>query len=61
MNEQNEFWAAGSTLIKVRKWAEICSEEHDREASVVAVLVRAIELATNRSVNMERMYDIRND
>ena len=61
MNEQNELFSAEQTLREAHFWANIYAEEHDREASVVAVLVRAIELATNRSVNMERMYDIRND
>jgi len=61
MNEQIETQAAEALLEKAYKFAGFYSEEHDREASVVAVLVRAIELATNRSVNMERMYDIRND
>jgi len=38
----------------------IYAAEHDLDAAVVAVLVRAIELATGRTVNMEKMYDIRN-
>jgi hypothetical protein len=61
MNEKNESFSAQLVLLKAFDCALIYSEEHDREASMVAVLVRAIELATGRSVNMEKMYDIRND
>lgn len=61
MNEHQESLAAGAALRKARKWALLFSEEHDLDASVVALLVRAIELATGRAVNMEKMYDIRND
>jgi hypothetical protein len=58
MNEQNESYSAQLVLSEALDCALIYSEAHDRKASVVAVLVRAIELATGRSVNMERMYDI---
>jgi hypothetical protein len=58
MNEQNELFSAHLVLSKAADCAQIYSEEYDREASVVAVLARAIELATGRKVNMERMYDI---
>jgi len=58
MNEKNELYSAQSVLNKAVDYAFVHAEEHDREASVVAVLVRAIELATGRKVNMERMYDI---
>lgn len=61
MNEENELYASGVVLSQARHWAKIYSEEHDRKASVVALLVRAIELATGRTVNMEKMYDIQND
>ena len=58
MNEKNELYCAQSVLNKASDYAFAHSEKHDREASVVAVLVRAIELATGRKVNMERMYDV---
>ena len=58
MNEKNELYAAQSVLNKAIDYAFVYAEEHDRKASVVAVLARAIELATNRSVNIEKMYDI---
>ena len=58
MNEQNELYSAQLVFSKAADCAQIYSEEYDREASVVAVLARAIELATGRKVNMERMHDI---
>ena len=58
MNEKNECYSAQLVLSKAIDCALIYSEEHDLDASVVAVLVRAIELATGRKVNMERMYDV---
>ena len=61
MKENKELYSAQSVLSKAIDYAFAYSEAHDREASVVAVLVRAIELSTGRKVNMERMYDIRND
>ena len=41
-------------------FASYYTAEHDLDAAAVALLVRAIELATGRTVNMETMYDIRN-
>ena len=60
MNEQIETEAAEVLLEKAYKFAGFYAEEDDLYASAIAVLVRAIELATGRTVNMETMYDIRN-
>ena len=59
MNEEIETEAADSLLLKAYKFAGFYTAEHDLDAAVVALLVRAIELATGRTVNMETMYDIR--
>ena len=61
MNEYEERCGAEFLFTRAEIWAKEFSEEHDRDASVVALLVRAIEVATGRTVNMETMYDIRND
>jgi len=60
MNEELETTSAEMLMGIALYNASIYAEEHDLDASVVAVLVRAIELATGRTVNMETMYDIRN-
>jgi len=59
MNEEIETEAATVLLKKAYKFAGFYTAEHDLDAAVVALLVRAIELATGRAVNMETMYDIR--
>jgi hypothetical protein len=59
MNEHQESLAADSLLSKAYKFAGFYTAEHDLDAAAVAVLVRAIELTTGRTVNMETMYDIR--
>jgi hypothetical protein len=59
MNEQLETRSAEMLVGIAFYSASIYAEEHDLDASVAAVLVRAIELATGRTVNMETMYDIR--
>ena len=60
MNEHQESLAADTLLSKAYFFADSYTAEHDLDAAVVALLVRAIELATGRTVNMETMYDIRN-
>ena len=61
MNEQTELYSAVAVLDLAITNAYDFSKADDRDASIVAILVRAIELATGRTVNMETMYDIRND
>lgn len=60
MNEKLETDLAKNVLDAAYDGAGFYAEEYDLDASVVALLVRAIELATGRTVNMEKMYDIRN-
>jgi hypothetical protein len=59
MNELLETDLAESVLDVAHDRAGFYAAEHDLDAAVVALLVRAIELATGRTVNMETMYDIR--
>jgi hypothetical protein len=58
MNEELETEKAEMILVDAYDSASIYAEDDDLDASVVALLVRAIELATGRTVNMETMYDI---
>jgi hypothetical protein len=58
MNEELETEKAEMILVDAYDSANIYAEDDDLDASVVALLVRAIELATGRTVNMETMYDI---
>lgn len=60
MNEKLETEFAEMILVEAFDYASIYAEDDDLKASVIALLVRAIELATGRTVNMETMYDIRN-
>lgn len=60
MFEHLETNLAESVLDVAQNRAGYYAAEHDLDAAVVALLVRAIELATGRTVNMETMYDIRN-
>jgi hypothetical protein len=59
MNEELENDWALLLLGKAVDFVSYYSAEHDLDAAAVALLVRAIELATGRTVNMETMYDIR--
>jgi len=59
MNEQIETEFAEMILVDAIHHANSYAEDHDLHASVVALLARAIELATGRTINIENMYDIR--
>ena len=61
MNEQLETEFAEMILVEAIHHVSTYAEEDDLHASVVALLVRAIELATGRTVNMESMYDIQHN
>ena len=61
MNEQIETEFAEMILVETIHHASTYAEEDDLHASVVALLVRAIELATGRTVKMESMYDIQHN
>ena len=61
MNEELETEFAELILVETIDYASIYAEEDDLDASVVALLVRAIELATGRTVKMESMYDIQHN
>ena len=47
---------AEGLLCSAIEFASVYSEEDDLDAAVVALLVTALEIATNRTINQETMY-----
>ena len=47
---------AEQILVQAIDCASSYSEDHDLDAAVVALLVRALEIATNKTINIHQVY-----
>jgi hypothetical protein len=47
---------AEQILVQAIDCASSYSEDHDLDAAVIALLVRALEIATNKTINIHQVY-----